>query len=141
MKYVVDASVAIKWYIPEILSDKAMSYLEMTSDGQALFMAPDLILPELGNVLWKKHRQRELSLEDVRLINQTICETFPAKLVESRLLLPPATEIALATGLTVYDSLYFSLAAIENAVLVTADKRLASVVTQLADLVEVELLE
>jgi predicted nucleic acid-binding protein len=46
---VVDASVTIKWFVPEPLSDEADRLL---GGGDALF-APDLLLLEFGNTLWK----------------------------------------------------------------------------------------
>lgn len=53
--YVIDASVAVKWYIPEPLSDAADKYLQLYKDKQAKLLAPDLLLVEVGSVLWKKH--------------------------------------------------------------------------------------
>lgn len=45
MNYVVDASVAIKWYIPDIHSAKAVAYLSLARDGGTVLKAPNLILP------------------------------------------------------------------------------------------------
>jgi len=140
MNYVVDASVAIKWYIPEIHSAKAVTYLSLARDRETVLMAPDLILTELGNVLWKKLRQQLLSLDDVRIITQALSGSFPAILIESRIILPSALEIASAAGLTINDSLCLALAAVEGAVLITADKKLASIGEGLVGLVNVELL-
>ncbi len=50
MSFVVDASVVIKWFIEENLSAEAEAIL---GHGEPLF-APDLLLAEIGNVLWKK---------------------------------------------------------------------------------------
>jgi len=55
-RVVVDASVAVKWLIPEEFSAHARMLL--STDYQLL--APDLLSAELGNALWKKHRRREL---------------------------------------------------------------------------------
>ena len=49
---VVDSSVAVKWYLEEEGSDRAESLLRRN----ARLLAPDLLLPELGNVLWKRRR-------------------------------------------------------------------------------------
>ncbi|MEO8383259.1 MAG: type II toxin-antitoxin system VapC family toxin [Acidobacteriota bacterium] len=57
MKVVVDASVAAKWFLPEIHSDAAARLLDPTI---ALY-APDLIVPEFGNILWKKIRRAEIT--------------------------------------------------------------------------------
>ena len=45
--FVVDASVAIKWFFPEIHGDAALRLLE----GEHRLHAPDLIYSEFGNVL------------------------------------------------------------------------------------------
>ena len=124
--YVVDASAAVKWYIPESLSEQAVRLLDLSQESGAVLLAPDLILPEIVNVLWKKHSRSELSADESRTITQSIVEEFPARLVPSLALLPAAIEIALAYGRTVYDCLYVALAAAEGVPLVTADERLAN---------------
>jgi predicted nucleic acid-binding protein len=45
-RYVVDASVAVKWFVPEIHSAEALRLL--SSDCELL--APDLLPSELGNI-------------------------------------------------------------------------------------------
>jgi predicted nucleic acid-binding protein len=122
---IVDASVAIKWYIPEPLSDRAVSYLDMLQQNKVVLLAPDIILPELGNVLWKKLRRGELKLEDSRLIAGNLADNFPVILVESRDLMPAALEIAASSNITVYESLYLALAVVSKATMVTADRSLA----------------
>jgi len=56
-RLVVDASVAVKWYVPEIHSEAAAKLLS----GPYELIAPDLILPEAANVIWKKVARRELT--------------------------------------------------------------------------------
>jgi predicted nucleic acid-binding protein len=48
--YVVDASVAVKWFVPEPHTQAALRFL----NGDHQLMAPDLLVPEIGNTLWKK---------------------------------------------------------------------------------------
>ena len=55
--YVVDASVAIKWFVPEIHSDAA---LRARHGGYRLHV-PAFMMLELGNVLAKKIRRMELT--------------------------------------------------------------------------------
>jgi predicted nucleic acid-binding protein len=137
-RVVIDASVAIKWYIPETLSDRAAGYLEALRQGQVILLSPDLIIVEMGNTLWKKLRREELAIEDVRMIASALTDAFPVELTESRELLPAALEVAAACGLTVYDSLYLALASAREATLVTADRRFTEVVknTVLGELIE-----
>jgi len=54
-RYVVDASVGIKWFVPEIHSDAARRLL--TEDS--ILLVPDLFFPEIGNILWKRVRRGE----------------------------------------------------------------------------------
>jgi predicted nucleic acid-binding protein len=60
---VVDASVARKWYLPEKLSEEAARFLEAGNRGEAKFLAPSFLLPELGSVLWHRHRRGAISLD------------------------------------------------------------------------------
>jgi predicted nucleic acid-binding protein len=52
---VIDASIAIKWVIEEEGTKEALALR-----NQAL-VAPDLLIAECANVLWKKVRRREPS--------------------------------------------------------------------------------
>jgi predicted nucleic acid-binding protein len=119
--YVVDASVATKWFVPEALSEQAMSLLRLENQ----FAAPDLLLPEFGNVLWKKARLRELTRQEATATVRAF-ERVPLAIFPSRPLIESALEIALATGRTVYDSLYLALALALDCPLVTADERCAN---------------
>ncbi len=123
--FVIDASVALKWYIPEPCSEQAVYYLGLLKAGQAKLLAPELIIAELGTVLWKKEVSGELARGEVQLIGETLASAFPAELTANRLLLPAALEIALDLKLTLYDGLYLALAIVKKAQLVTADKKLA----------------
>ena len=53
----VDASTTVKWYVPENHSDEA----ELLLNPQHEIFAPELIIPELGNIIWKKVRRGELT--------------------------------------------------------------------------------
>ena len=57
--YVVDASVVIKWFVPEIHSDAARRLMS----GPHEYFSPDLLFPEVGNVIWKKVRRGELTAD------------------------------------------------------------------------------
>ena len=56
MKLVVDASVAVKWLITEEWTEESRRLLAASIDRHA----PDLILAETANVLWKKARRGEI---------------------------------------------------------------------------------
>ena len=119
--YVVDANVVAKWFVPERLSEEARGLL----DGVHELATPDLLWPEMGNVLWKKSRAGELTPREAVGIMQAL-ERLPLTVFPSRVLLEAALEVALRTGRTVYDSLYLALAVALECRLVTADERLAN---------------
>ena len=48
--YVVDASVVIKWFVPEIHGDAARRLLSAPHE----YFSPDLLFPEVGNAIWKR---------------------------------------------------------------------------------------
>jgi predicted nucleic acid-binding protein len=60
--FVVDASLVVKWFVPEVHSEAARRWLEASHD----YIAPDLVFPEAGNAIWKKIRRRELSGGHIR---------------------------------------------------------------------------
>lgn len=118
---VVDCSVALKWYVPELHAESASELL----DGSHELHAPDLLLPEFGNCLWKKVRWGELAASESRTILRAF-ETVPLEIHPSQLLLEAGLELALHTARTVYDSLYVALAILLDCPFVTADQRLFS---------------
>ncbi|MGZ3596104.1 MAG: type II toxin-antitoxin system VapC family toxin, partial [Syntrophales bacterium] len=87
-------------------------------------LAPDLIYPEAGNILWKKQRLKELTRSEVEEIADAIL-SLPLKIEVSKSLLPVTVDIAIAYGMTVYDGLYLSLAKVYETTMITADRKLA----------------
>jgi predicted nucleic acid-binding protein len=124
-RLIVDASVAVKWFVPEVHSAAAARLL----DPEFIISAPDLIGPELGNTVWKKVRRQEITSEEAA----EILNAFPSMGIEiypSAALLIPAFELAVALDRTVYDSLYLALAIAQDGALITADRRFHRVVTE-----------
>ena len=117
--FVVDASVVIKWFVPEIHSDAASRLLDTTGH----YVAPDLLFPELGNTIWKKVRREELSARQGRELAAEIL-TVAVETVPARSLFEDAYGVAIATGLTVYDAMYVALAVRLETKVITADERL-----------------
>lgn len=116
---VIDSSVAVKWYIPEPGSERAALLLR---SGSRL-VAPDLLIPEIGNVLWE--RRREVPAAESEAIAVALASACPVSLYPSSALLQGALLVALAYERSVYDSLYLALAVSEDCPLVTADGRLS----------------
>ncbi len=120
---VVDANVAVKWYLPEEGEEEAFEVFEAGSRGETTLVAPDMILPEVGNVFWLRHRRGHISRERV-LEAWDSFRNAGISLRESGPLMFFALEIALDTGCAVYDALYVALAEAEDAKLITADRKL-----------------
>lgn len=121
-RVVVDASVAVKWFVPEELSIEARRLLAPEYE----LLAPDLLWAELGNVLWKKHRRRELDQRTAaRLLGDF--SRVPIKLHPSQRWTGAALDLAIRHGVTVYDGLYLAVAAGNECRLMTADRRLHDV--------------
>jgi predicted nucleic acid-binding protein len=56
-RYVLDASVAAKWFLPrahETLVDEALALLSDYAADRISLMAPDLLWPEFANILWRR---------------------------------------------------------------------------------------
>lgn len=116
-RFVVDASVAVKWFVPEVHSVAAAKLLRR----KAVLYAPELILAEFGNILWKKCRRKEVSPEEAAGILSDF-RRAAMTVVPHDGLLDGALEFALSHRRSFYDSLYLSLAVSLGAPLVTADR-------------------
>jgi predicted nucleic acid-binding protein len=118
MRLVVDASVALKWFVQEAGSDHA----ERIAAEHEL-IAPELILAEVHNAPWRIERLRRLGAEDVA----EATASFPRYLDRLFALTPLALLAArIARGIDhpVYDCFYIALAEIDGSSMVTADHRL-----------------
>jgi predicted nucleic acid-binding protein len=119
---VLDASVAVKWVLAEDGSEAAVALR-----GQHTFIAPELLLVETANILWRKARQQELTPDEARVAHAVLLAADIA-IRPMRSLMATAMRFALALEHPVYDCAYLGLAAAEGVPLVTADRRLARVV-------------
>jgi predicted nucleic acid-binding protein len=117
--FVVDASVVVKWFVPEIHSEAARRLLALPRE----YVGPDLLFAEAANTIWKKIRRKELPADEgprlVADIGRIAVET-----VTCRALAEDAFALANATGRTVYDAMYLALAVRLDTRLITADERL-----------------
>ena len=119
MPLVVDASVALKWVLPEPETPQAVALI-----GVEPLLAPDFLWLECCNVLARDVRR---GLMAATAADQALAALKGVPIRLSPLLprLEEAHVLARALGRTVYDSLYLALALSEGAILVTADRRFA----------------
>jgi len=123
MTLVVDASVAIRWYIEAPGTSEAISLL----DSEGPFVSPGLVIAEVTNVAWKLVRAGQISREHGSRIALALPSAF-SKLVGSASLASRAFEISLQLDHPVYDCQYLALAESEQSKLATTDNRLARAV-------------
>jgi predicted nucleic acid-binding protein len=119
MSLVVDASVACKWFIEEAGSREARKVLQ----GGALLLAPDLLIPEVCSVAWKKLRAGQVALAQASAMIDALPLMF-VQLVPAARLSARALAIGAALDHPVYDCFYLAAAEAERCGMVTADARL-----------------
>ena len=124
MRTVVDASVAVKWYLPEPGAGAADRILSEAIDGTRELIAPDLIVAELANALWKKVREEACAEDEAHEVLELFLTDLP-RLVRSAELAERALALAIQLREPVYDCLYLAAAVEMEASLATADTRLA----------------
>lgn len=115
----IDASVAIKWVVEELGTAEALALRRYR------LSAPDLLVPECANILWKKVRREEL-VEPEALLAARLLERADVDLVPMRRVLEPATKLAVALDHPAYDCFYLALADATGFSFVTADERLCA---------------
>ncbi len=117
--FVVDASVVVKWFVPERHSDAARRLLDLPNE----YVAPDLLFAEAANTIWKKISRQELTADDGQRLVADI-GGIAVETVSCRALAEDAHALAHATGRTVYDAMYVALAVRLGTRVITADERL-----------------
>lgn len=120
---VVDCSVAIKWAVAEPDWEHARALLTYAGP----IVAPDLIIVEIANVVWKKALQGEIVREQAQRAPSEIAAGF-AKLPPSTQFVERAIEIAFTLKHPVYDCVYLACGETEEALFVTDDRRLIAAI-------------
>jgi predicted nucleic acid-binding protein len=119
---VVDASVAVRWIVPERGSEQAAALLRHSFR----WIAPRLLLTEVASALRRKVVEGELSTE-VALEALDVLMTGPGAAIElaaDEAVMSLALTLALSLQHKLPDCVYLALAERSGADLVTADRRL-----------------
>lgn len=123
MKFVLDASVALKWALREEGFARAAKLRAEIRDGLHEAIAPDVFPVEVAHALIKAERRKLIkSTETSDLLARIL--SVPIQLRASEPLLFDALTLASRRRLGVYDCLSVSLAEAEGCEFVTADERL-----------------
>lgn len=126
-RFVIDASVAAKWFLPrtgEPFAGNALELLAQYAIDEIQILVPDLFWAELGNLLWNAVRRRRCARAFAEGAIAT-ARGYKLPTVPTEGLVEQAFAIAALFDQTVYDCLYAVLAVQTNARLITADERLA----------------
>jgi predicted nucleic acid-binding protein len=119
MALVVDASVAIKWFVEETGADRARDLWAQHDE----LVAPDLLVPEVCSAIWRKARLGQIvadqALEAVGRLKTAVTHLRPTAPLATR-----AMRLATELDHPVYDCFYLALAEFEGSPVVTADDRL-----------------
>ncbi|MDZ8240172.1 MAG: type II toxin-antitoxin system VapC family toxin [Nostoc sp. ChiQUE01a] len=109
LRCVVDASVAIKQFIPDDpLTPKVNQLFAHLSNPQTEIFVPDLFYIECGNIIWKYVRAGLYAVADVPRDLATL-KSFPLRVVSTADLMADAVSIALTYGISAYDRSYVTL--------------------------------
>ncbi|MCY3885061.1 MAG: type II toxin-antitoxin system VapC family toxin [Gammaproteobacteria bacterium] len=119
MNLVVDSSVAAKWFFAERNSREAQLLLS----PRFSLIAPDFILSEVANVIWKKYRRNEIShfhpyIEALDRLTEVI------KLHPLADYVIQAVSLAIQIDHPVYDCIYLTCAQGHSLPFLTADESL-----------------
>ena len=125
MNLTVDASVVIKWFVAESMSDEARLVL----GHRVQLHAPELVVAEFANTIWKKARRKEVPdpgpyLQEIPAL-PNIIDLHPIVNLAER-----AAHIAFELDHSIYDCLYLACAEITDSDLITADRRFADKVAE-----------
>jgi predicted nucleic acid-binding protein len=123
MKYVLDASVALKWVLPESLSPQAVRLRNDYRSKIHELIAPDSFPVEVAHGLTRAERKGIIKPPQgtARLANVF---RFAPALHPYIPLLPRAFAISSAMRIGVYDCLYVALGEQEGCEVVTADQKM-----------------
>jgi predicted nucleic acid-binding protein len=122
---VIDASVAAKWFFNEPHDDEARQLLARRDQ----FNAPALILAEVANIIWKRHRKDEIGSQHahaaIQALGYHLPQLYPLDILSER-----AIAIAIALDHPAYDCFYLACAEMTGGIVITADRRFQKAVEE-----------
>ena len=103
----------------------AEGWIENAYAGRVAAVAPDLVHAEVANALLIEHRVKGVPLHAAGFVLDRLL-AFPLSVIPLDVLVADALTVAASRELSVYDACYVALAEANDAVLVTADRKLAA---------------
>ena len=120
--FIVDTSVAARWVIGSddpVLSDEVSIALTLLPRR---LVAPDLLMAEFANVMWKKVRAQEIGSAQAReavAVLPDIVELIPTAGLADR-----AMDISLRLDHPAYDCFFLAAAQMLETIVISADRKL-----------------
>jgi predicted nucleic acid-binding protein len=122
---VVDASVGIKLFLVEDLSDVVdRLFTQLATEPPARFYVPDLFFIECANILWKYVRHFRYPVENA-VQDVANLQVLRLRTVSTADLLTYSFDLTVKQEITAYDACYAALAQLLALPLITADTTLA----------------
>ena len=118
-RFVVEPSLAVKWFVPEDHSNAAARLLD---GGNELF-APDTLITDAAKLLTAKTRMEELTHEESLTVLESV-QTAPLWLIPATPLMESAMRIASSLDRPLGDGLSLALAVQSDCRLVTTSRAL-----------------
>jgi predicted nucleic acid-binding protein len=116
-KLVIDASIAVKWVVEEDGTPQALALRQ-----RAKLIAPELLIAECANILWKKVKREELAKKEA-LLAAGLLQAAEFELLPTRNLFESALRMSMEIDHPAYDCVYLALAVDNKCQFVTADER------------------
>ena len=129
-KLVLDTSVAVAWYLPEIFSEAARAWQDRMIDGAVQLIAPSLHCWEMANVLRTYVRRGEIDRALASDVYDLHLEAPIEQVEPSR---ARVLETALDYQTTAYDAVYIALSLELDLPLLTAERTTTPWVVKLGD--------
>jgi len=123
LKFVIDASVVAKWFNNEALTDRALQVRTAFVEGRAELCAPEHLLYEVGNSIWKNRAftANECAQAISDLVSMDIELARPDSGAAARTM-----KSARELSISYYDALYSQLSLDRGLPLLSADEKLIS---------------
>lgn len=118
--FVIDASLLAALYVTEPLSQDAEAALARARAQGAVLHAPDLVLLEVANVLWKRTTRGELAGADAMTAISDVATT-EIELHGAHRHAAQALALALAHNITAYDAAYVAVGIAVGGIVLSGD--------------------
>ncbi len=121
-KYVLDSSVAVKWFVDEEDSDKARTLKDKFVEGTIDITAPHLLKYEVANAL-RWHAKAQVDRRTLRAALSAI-DGYQFLIIPTTEAWAKAVDLSYTSEISPYDAIYLGVAHVLRCQLVSSDKRL-----------------